>query len=359
MYEYIAELSNLFSLDELTKRNWLEIVLIVLPTIVIIFLMMGYIGFLKSKFWQWTIYAVSFVMLAGYLPYELTRQSTEMSRAQANVDELQGNLQAFLDEAKLGYVNSFNDEAVAKSLLDELINGLDAGERKELIMISWLMSENEKLALGQIDNRQKVLADDIKTRVDDIKTSVTTAKSEIIDSRAPVEAISGDVVKRLETEVNHMLEDRMNAFKQEFKQEIDGTLGGFENDINGFIQAQLGNYEEKLATITQQNVEELRNYSSQANRAIAQQVDKINQTSLRKLDDTKVSIDGIGTAINNIDLQAVINHITQLSTKMEKTQKRNDAQFAYIECMRTTGMIDLGGKKDECKTALDSALAGF
>lgn len=357
MYEYIAELSNLFSLDELTKRNWLEIVLIASPTIVIIFLMMGYIGFLKSKFWQWTIYTVSFVMLVGYLPYELTRQSTEMSRAQANVDELQGNLQAFLDEANLGYINSFNDEAVAKSLLDELINGLDAGERKELIMISWLMSENEKLALGQIDNRQKVLADDIKTRVDDIKTSVTTAKSEIIDSRepVPVEKISSDVVKRLETEVNHLLEDRMNAFKQE----IDGTLGGFENDINGFIQAQLGNYEEKLTTITQQNVEELRNYSSQANRAIAQQVDKINQTSLQKLDDTKVRIEGIGTAINNIDLQAVINHITQLSTKMEKTQKRNDAQFAYIECMRTTGMIDLGGKKDECKTALDSALAGF
>jgi len=345
MYEYIAELSNLFSFDELTKRSWLEIVLIVSPTIVIIFLMLGYIGFLKSRFWQWTIYTVSIVVLIGYLPYELMRQSTEMSRAQANVDELHGNLQAFLEEANLGYVNSFNDDAVAANLLDELINGLDAGNRKELIMISWLMSENEKLALGQIDNKQKVLADDIKT-------SVTTAKSEIIDSRAPVEAISGDVVKRLETEVNHMLEDRMNTFKQE----IDNTLSGFEGDINGFIQAQLGDYEEKLAAITQQNVEELRNYSSQANQAIARQVDKINQTSLKKLDDTKVSIEGIGTAINNIDLQSVIRQITQLSTKIEKTQKRNDAQFDYLECMRTTGMLDLGGKKDECRSALDTAL---
>ncbi|MCB1935274.1 MAG: hypothetical protein KDF59_04970 [Nitrosomonas sp.] len=347
MYEYIAELSNLFSFDELTKRSWLEIALIVLPSIALIFLMVGYIAFLKTKFWQWTIYTVSFVVLIGYLPYELMRQSTEMSRAQANIDELYGNLQAFLGEANLGYVNSFNDDAVAANLLDELINGLDANNRKELIMISWLMSENEKLALGQMDNRQKVFAEDIKT-------SVTTAKSEIIDSRATAEAISGDVVKRLETEVNQLLEDRMNAFKQE----IDNALGGFESDINGFIQAELVNYEEKLAAITQQNVEELRNYSSQANRAIARQVDKINQASLQKLDATNVSIEGIGTAINNIDLQAVINHITQLSTTMERTQKRNDAQFKYLECMRTTGMIDLGGKKDECRTALDSALAG-
>jgi len=77
---------------------------------------------------------------------------------------------------------------------------------------------------------------------------------------------------------------------------------------------------------------------------------------MQKLDDTKVSIEGIGTAINNIDLQSVIRQITQLSTKIERAQKRSDVQFEYLECMRTTGMLDLGGRKDECKTALDSAL---
>jgi hypothetical protein len=194
MNEYIAELSNLFSFDELARRSWLEIALIVSPAVVLIFLLLGYLFFLKTKAWQWTIYSLSLALLVGYLPYELMRQSTELSRAQANVDALHGNLQAFLREANIEYTNSLNDETVAVSLLDELIKGLDVNERKELIMLSWLMAENEKYALGRIDDRQKLFADDIKT-------SVSAAKSEIIESRkpVPVEKISGDVVKRLET----------------------------------------------------------------------------------------------------------------------------------------------------------------
>lgn len=348
MNEYITELSNLFSFQELMNRSWVEIALIVSPTALLICLLLGYLFFLRTKVWQWTLYGLGLVLLVGYLPYELMRQSTEMSRAQANVEVLHDNLQTFLREANIDYVNSFNDQAVAQHMLDELINGLDAEARKELIMLSWLMSENEKQALGQIDNKQQLMADDIKT-------SVTTAKSEIIDSRAPVEKISGDVVKRLETEVNHLLANKMSSFKEE----IDNTLNGFEKDINEFIQGELGNYEEKLAEITQQNVEELRNYSSQANRTIARQVDKINKESLKKLDATKVSIEGIGTAIGNIDLQSVINQIVQLSTKIESTQQRNDAQFDYLECMRTAGMLDLGGKRDECRSALDTALQGL
>lgn len=350
MNEYIAELSNLFSFDELVRRSWLEIVLIVSPAAMLIFLLLGYLFFLKTRAWQWTIYSLSLALLIGYLPYELMRQSTELSRAQANVDALQSNLQAFLREANIEYTSNLNDESVAESLLDELIKGLDVSERKELIMLSWIMSENEKYALSQIDDRQKLFADDIKT-------SVSTAKSEIIESRkpVPVEKISGDVVRRLETEVNHLLENKMSAFKQE----IDNTLDSFEKDINTFIQGELGNYEEKLAAITQQNVDELRKYSSQANQAIAQQVSKINQESLKKLDDTKTSIEGIGAAIGTIDLQAVLKQMERLSAKIEHAQKRNDVQFEYLECMRTAGMLDLGGKRDECKGALDSALSNL
>ncbi|MDR4514273.1 hypothetical protein [Nitrosomonas sp.] len=348
MNEYIAELSNLFSVNELVKRSWVEIALIVTPTILLIFVLFGYISFVKTKFLQWTIYTACLVLFVIYLPYELMRQSTEMSRAQANVDEMHATLQEFLDTANLGYMNNLNNEAVAAEVLDELVDGLGAREKKELIVISWLMAENEKQALGQIDDKQRLLADDIKT-------SVSTAKSEIIDSRAPVEKISSDVVKRLETDVNHLLEDKMNGFKQE----IDKALDSFESDINTFIHAELETYKEALAEITQQNVEELRDYSSKASQSIAQHVKRINQESLQRLDDTKVSLDGIGAAISNIDLQAVINQIAQLSTKLETAQKKNDVLFDYNECMRSAGMLDLGGKKDDCKEALDSALAGL
>ena len=352
MNEYIAELSNLFSFDGLTnalnQRSWLEIAFILSPSVVLIFLLFGYTGFLKTKLWQLTIYIICFVLVAAYMPFELMRQSTEMSRAQANVDEMRNTLQEFMEAANLEYVNTLNNEEVAAGMLDELLNGLSAKQKKELIMISWLMAENEKQALGQIDDKQKLLADDIKT-------SVSTAKSEIIGSREPAEKISGDVVKKLETDVNHLLEERMSAFKQE----VDKALDSFESDINSFIQVELDNYGEKLTAITQQNVDELKDYSSKVSRSIAYQVNKINQESLQRLDDTKVSIDGIGAAINNIDLQAVANQIKQLSSTVEKSQKKNDILFEYNECMRTTGMLDLGGKKDECREKLDGALGGL
>ncbi|SEQ83568.1 hypothetical protein SAMN05421690_100247 [Nitrosomonas sp. Nm51] len=348
MNEYIAELPDLFSVGALVERSWLEIALIVTPTILLIFVLFGYISFVKTKFLQWTIYTACLVLAVIYMPYELMRQSTEMSRAQANVDEMHSTLQEFLDTANLGYMSSLNNEAVAAEVLDELVDGLGAREKKELIVISWLMAENEKQALGQIDDKQRLLADAIKT-------SVSTAKSEIIDSRAPVEKISSDVVKRLETDVNHLLEEKMNGFKQE----IDNTLDSFESGINTFIHTELETYKEKLAEITQQNVEELRDYSSKASQSIARHVKRINQESLQRLDETQVSLDGIGAAIGNIDLQAVINQIVQLSAKLETAQKKNDILFEYSECMRSTGMLDLGGKKGECKAALESALAGL
>src|SRR5690606_17487154 len=111
MNEYIAELSNLFSFDELARRSWLEIALILSPTVVLIFLLLRYLFFLRTKVRRCTIYSLGYVQLAGYLPYELVRQSTEMSRAQANINELHDQLQTFLREAQIEYVTSFNDEA--------------------------------------------------------------------------------------------------------------------------------------------------------------------------------------------------------------------------------------------------------
>ena len=71
MNEYIAELSNLFSFDALTnalnQRSWLEIAFILSPSVVLIFLLFGYTGFLKTKLWQLTIYILCFVLVVAYV----------------------------------------------------------------------------------------------------------------------------------------------------------------------------------------------------------------------------------------------------------------------------------------------------
>lgn len=345
MNEYIAELTNLFSFGELANRSWREIAFILSPTVVLIILLLGYSFFLKTKPWKWTIYTVCAVLVVAYLPYELLRQSAEMSKARANIDEMHGNLQKTINAANIEYINRLNNPEAASTLLDEIINHLGSHEKKELIMISWLMAENERQALVHMDDKQQSLADEIKT-------TVSTAKNEIINSRTPVEKISGDVVKKLESDVNHLLEAKMNAFKQE----IDKTLDSFENDINSFIRAELDNYEEKLADITQQNVDALKDYSSKARNAIAYQFRKINEESIKRLDDTKVRIDGIGEAIGDTNLQAVADQITQISNAVQTTQKKNDILFEYNECIRSIGMLDLGGRKEECKEKLDKAL---
>lgn len=348
MNEYIAEFTNLFSFDELAERSWQEIAFIISPSVLLILLLLGYSFFLKARPWKWTLYTACIILVLVYLPYELLRQSTEMSKAQANADQIHDNLQKTINTAHLQYINSLNDAKAAEALLDETIYRLDAHEKKALIMISWLMAENEKQALAHIDDKQHSLADDIKT-------TVSIARNEIINSRTPVEEISANVAKQLESDVNQLLETKMSAFKQE----IDNTLDSFENDIHSFIRAELDNYEEKLAAITQQNVDELKNYSSKARNAIAYQfnkIKKINKESMQRLDETQARIDDIDEAIGDTNLQAVAEQITQISHAVQTTQKKNDILFEYNECIRSTGMLDLAGERDECKETLDQAL---
>ena len=348
MNEYIAEFSNLFAFDVLAERNWLDITLILAPSIILIMALLGYRFFLNTKKWKITIYATCLTLTLAFLPYELLRQSTEMSRAQANIDEIQIGLQTLLNEANLTHLNDIANQEVAAETLDQLIHGLDHQKKKDLIMISWLMAENEKLSLNQIDNKQKSLADEIKS-------SLSDTKSEIIDSRTPVEVISGDIVNRLDAEINHLIEGKIQAFKQE----IDVSLETFQQGINSFVQSELNNYEEKLAAITEQNVAALRNYSDNAKQAFAQQASKTNRESLQRLDDTKQQIDGIGVAIGKINLQDVIQQVQSLQTSVEQSQKKNDIMFEYDECMRSTGLFDLSGQQEQCKENLNKALAAL
>ena len=105
-------------------------------------------------------------------------------------------------------------------------------------------------------------------------------------------------------------------------------------------------------------LDELRNYSNKANQAFADQVNKINQVSLKKLDATKESIDELGAAsessLKNITLQ-----VKQLAASLDVTQRKNDILYAYHECMRTAGVLDLGGKGEQCRTKYNQDMSNL
>ncbi len=292
-----------------------------------------------------TIYATCLALTLVLLPYELLRQSAEMTRADANVEEIQGNLQELLNEANINHLDAVADKGASAEMLDGLIHGLSKEKKNDLILISWLMAENDKLALNKFDNKQQTLANEIKSSLSDTKT-------EIIDSRTPVEKISDTVVQRLDEEINHLIENKMQAFKQE----IDSSLDNFQNGINSFVQTELTNYEEKLAAITELNIEELRGYSNKAQQAFAQQASRSNKESLQRLDDTKQSIDGIGVAIGNINLQDVVQQVKHLTASVNTSQKKQDILFEYNECMRSKGLFGLGGREEECKEEFNEAM---
>jgi len=348
MNEFIAKVLNMLSFDVLTGRSWLDILSILAPSVILIFVLLCFSFFLKNRKWRFSAYSVCLVLTLVFLPYELLRQSTAMARADANVNEMHSNLQELLNSAYLSHLNDVANKEVSSNILDEMIHGLDKEKKKDLILISWLIAENEKNALNQIDDKQKLLADEIKSSLNETKT-------EIIDSRPPVEKISDTIVKRLDDDINQLVENKMQAFKQE----IDNSLDSFKEGINTFVQSELNNYQEKLAAITQQNVDELRNYSNRANQAFSDQVNKANQQSLQKMDATQESIDGIGAAIADINLKNVAQQVKQLSTSIELAQKKNDILFDYNECMRTAGLLDLGGKEEQCRTKLNQDMSSL
>lgn len=347
MNEFIAKILKFVSFESLVERGWLEIAEILMPVFLLALVFLGLSFYIQHKRWKTAASIVCALLALVYLPYEFYRQSMVSARANANVSEIQGNLQSYLDSASLSHAKGIADKEAAASMLDEMIHGLNQEKKKELVLISWLVAENEKYALNQIDSKQKSLGDDIKS-------NLAAAKVEIIDSRPPVDKISDSIVKKLDDDVKVLIERKMLGFKQE----IDNSLDGFKESINTFVQGELNNYQTKLAGITQQNVDELKNYSSRANHAFAEQVNKINQVSLKKLDATKESIEGVGAA-SDTNLKNITQQVKQLSAALETAQKRNDILFEYNECMRTAGMLDLGGKVEQCKVKYQQELSAL
>jgi len=348
MNEYIAELLNLFSFDQIINRDWLDIALIVAPSVILILALLGYLFFVKSKKWRITVYATCLALTLTILPYELLRQSAEMSRADANVDEIQDGLKELLTTANLEHISGITNKAVATEILDEMIQGLGQEKKKDLILISWLMAENDRMSLNQFENKQESLANDIKL-------SLSDTKSEIIDSRTPVEKISDDIVTRLDSDVNYLIENKM----QSFKHEINHSLDTFQQGINSFIQTELNSYEEKLSAITEKNTEELRGYAQKAEQAFSQQVNKTNKDSIQRLDDTKLSIESINTAIRKINLDNVMQQVKQLSNSVEDSQRKSSIMFEYNECLRSITLFDLTGKKEQCREAFSEKMASL
>lgn len=344
MNEFIAKVTNFISFDILTGRSWLDIVSILTPSVLLIIGLFWLSYLIKFRKWRFSAYFLCLALVFVYLPYELLRQATAMARADANVSEMHGSLQELLNSASLGHLHAVANEEVSADILDKLIHGLDREQKKDLILISWLITEKEKNSLSQVDGRQKLLADEIRS-------SLNQTKTEIIESRPPVEKISDTIVERLDDDIKQLVEKKM----QTFKQEIDSSLDGFKEGINTFVQSELNNYQEKLAAITQQNVDELRNYSNRANQAFSAHANKINQESLKKIDAAKDSIDGAGTTI----AQTVTQQVKQLSASIALAQKKSDVLFEYNECMRGTGVLDLAGKEQQCKTKLNQDMSSL
>lgn len=347
MNEFISNMLKFISIESLIEKGWLEITQILMPVFLLFLVFLGLSFYIQHKRWKAAASVVCALTVLVYLPYEFYRQSMVAARANANISEIQSSLQNYLDSASLAHAKEIADQQAAASILDEMIHGLNQNKKKELVLISWLVAQNEKNSLAEIDGKQKSLADDIKS-------NLAAAKTEIIDSRPPVEKISDTIVKKLDDDVKLLVEKKMQAFKEQ----LDGSLDSFKNSINTFVQAELNNYQTKLAGITQQNVDELRNYSNRANQAFAEQVKKINEVSLRKLDDTKESIEGLGAASDS-NLRNITQQVKQLSVALEVAQKRNEIMFEYNECMRTTGMLDLGGRIEQCKAKYQQELAGL
>ncbi|SFE90667.1 hypothetical protein [Nitrosomonas sp. Nm166] len=344
MNEYIAKISNFIFFDALTGRSWLDIVSILAPSVILITILFCMSFFIKNRKWKFSAYAGCLVLALVYLPYELLRQSTAIARADANINEVHNSLQGLLNSANLAHLKAAANKEVSADILDELMHGLNQEKKKDLILVSWLIAENEKSSLNQINDKQKSLADEIKSSLNDTKT-------EIIASRPPIEKISDTIVKRLDSDINQLVETKMQAFKQE----IDHSLDTFKDNINAFVQGELNNYQEKLAVITQQNVDELKNYSNKANQAFSSQANKISQQSLKKIDAARDSIDEAGTTI----AQTVTQQIKQLSASVELSQKKSDILFEYNECMRTAGLLDIHGKEQQCKAKLNQDMSNL
>lgn len=347
--EFIAGLINDFSINAIMDRNWFEIASILTPSVILILVLFAFSFLLQNKNWKIATYITCFLLTVLFLPYELFRQSAALSKAEANVSEMQTSLETLLNTSTLHHMQNLADQDVATSLLKEITGNLDQKEKKELIFISWLLAENEKQSLRRHEALQKSLAEDIQSSLDE-------AKTEIINTREPVDKISDTIGKQINEDISHLIENKM----QSFNQAIDHSLATFQQGIDTYVQNELKAYEETLATLTQRGVEalrnELKNYTRKTSREFSNQIGQVNQESLQKIDETQARIDRLGNTVENINLDKIAAQIKRLSDSIELIEKQNDIRFEYHECMRSAGLIDLIGKEEECKKQLSTRM---
>ncbi|GKS68018.1 hypothetical protein W03_00220 [Nitrosomonas sp. PY1] len=354
MSELINKALNFISANILMGREWLEVLLILAPAIALLVIVFVLCFRIKNRNGRKLALLACIVVALTYLPYELLRQSTQIDRANVNIKEVQIKLQDLLNSANLHHTNILvaGDTDVSANVLDDMLHGMDTNKKKDLIFVSWLLSENEKNSQNQIDNKQQQFQ---RSFASDIKAHLNESKMQIIASQPPVEKISESLEKRLDNEINQMISEKM----QNFKLEIDKSLDHFRNNVNNFVQSELSNYQEKLSDITQKNIDELRDYSNKANQAFAEQVNKTNKESLQKLDATKQTVEGIGARIDEADLKKIAKYVNNLAISIDHAQKKADILFDYNECMRATGMLDLSGKEIHCKNKLKQEISNL
>ncbi len=343
--EFIAGLLNNFSLSTVTDRSWFEIASILTPSVILILTLFSFSFTLQKRNWKIVTYITCLFLTLLFLPYELFRQSAAISKAEANIGEMQANLKALLNASDLNQIENLADKEVSSSILEEMIGNLDQKEKKEVLLISLLTAENEKQSFRFLEDKHKRFSDEIKS-------SISEAQKEIINTREPVDKISGDILKRINEDISHLIENKM----QSFNQAIDHSLETFQQGINSFVENELKTYEETLVTLTQKDIgelgNELKNYTNEATQEIANQMKHINNEPLQKLDATQKSIDQLGNTVENINLDKVVVHLKQLSTSIDLLQKQNKVHLEFTECIRSVGWIDLVGKEEECKKKL-------
>lgn len=352
MNELINKAIDFISTDLLLGRTWLDGLLILTPSVILFVTFFILCFWIKNRSWRNFALFMCVLIALVYLPFELLRQSKLIDRANANVGEVQNKLQGLLNSANLNHASELATGESSAKVLDDLVSGIDANKKRDLILVSWLLAENEKNSQNQIDTKQQQLQQSLAS---EIKKRLSETKAQIIESQPPLEKISESLEKRLDNEINQLISEKM----QNLKHEIDRSLDHFKTNVNAFVQTELSDYQEKLATVTEKNVDELRNYSNKASESFAEQINAINKESLQKIEATQQSIEGISARIDDAGVKKIAKQVKQLSASLELSQKKNDIWFDYNECMRAAGVLDFAGKENECKNNLKKEMSGL
>ncbi len=382
MNEFVTELLDMFPFEVLENRSWLEVVSILAPSVLIIIGLYGTSFLLKKNYLKKSIYIICLSLALFFLPYELFRQATEMSKADANVTITQTQLKELLNTTSLSHIEPLTDKAMAANTLIKLTHGLSDTQKQELILVSWLIAANEEqLKLTQNKIKQQ-LVDDIKLNLnnvteeiissrtpfdrisdsigemkyqltDNIRLNLEDVTKEIIDSRTPFNKISDVIIERIDSDVSDLINTKM----QSLNEGIDQSLTDLEEGINAFIQIKLEAYEVTLDSIMQKNLDELKQHTNQAKNSFAKQVGQINKSNkvaLQKLEETQKGVDDLGVKLAEIDLNDVIDDVQKLAGLVKDIQERNETLFKYNECLRSVGLIDFSGKEKQCREQLQN-----